>query len=396
MTSISERDLWSEGSLADLGTVERGRSRHRPRNDPALFGGPYPFFQTGDIKAADLRVTAFQETYNETGLAQSRLWPVGTLCITIAANIADAALLGVPGCFPDSVVGFTSHPGKSDVVFVKYLLDHIKHRFESISRGTTQDNLSLEKLLSLPIRYPPLGHQSKIAAILSAYDDLIETNNLRIKVLEEMARRIYQEWFVDLRYPGHENVPFMDSELGPIPEHWSVTRLGDAIELVYGKALKGDARRNGTVTVFGSGGVIGVHDQAIAEGPGIIVGRKGNVGSVFWSDGAFFAIDTTYWVRSGLPLTYCYYALREMDFLDSHAAVPGLSREQAYSLPLLVPDPDIAAKFDVLALELFALRRWLANTIDNLRAARGLLLPRLISGEIDVTDLNIAMPEAAA
>ncbi|MHB8503526.1 MAG: restriction endonuclease subunit S [Candidatus Acidiferrales bacterium] len=248
----------------------------------------------------------------------------------------------------------------------------------------------------LPVRRPPVAAQIKIAAMLSPYDDLIENNNRRIKVLEDMAQRIYHEWFVDFRYPGHEDVPLVDSEFGPIPQRWTVTPLGAAVEFVYGKALKADARRRGTVTVFGSSGAIGHHDQALAEGPGIIVGRKGNVGSVYWSDGAFFAIDTTYWLRSRLPLTYCYYALREMDFVDSHAAVPGLSREQAYSQPLLVPDPHIAEMFDAFALELFALRRWLADAIGNFRAARDLLLPRLISGEIDVTGLHIAVVEPVA
>jgi type I restriction enzyme S subunit len=85
--------------LDALGTVERGRSRHRPRNDPSLYGGAYPFFQTGDVKAAEFRLADYSQTYNEGGLAQSRLWQPGTLCITIAANIAESAILGIPGCF---------------------------------------------------------------------------------------------------------------------------------------------------------------------------------------------------------------------------------------------------------------------------------------------------------
>jgi type I restriction enzyme S subunit len=251
---------------------------------------------------------------------------------------------------------------------------------------------------SRSIRVPDVSRsiQRKIAAVLSAYDDLIENCRRRITLLEGIAHQIYREWFVDFRYPGHEHVPLVDSESGPIPDGWAVAHLGDAIEFVYGKALTADTRREGSVTVFGSGGVIGLHDHALAEGPGIIVGRKGNVGSVYWSDGAFFAIDTTYWVRSRLPLTYCYYALREMDFLDSHAAVPGLSREQAYSLPLLVPDLSIAAKFDARVLELFALRHWLVERIANLRATRDLLLRRLMSGELDAADLDIDLSSGAA
>jgi type I restriction enzyme, S subunit len=262
--------------------------------------------------------------------------------------------------------------------------------------GSAQQHFNVGAARRLELRVPPLATQRKIAAILSAYDDLIENNNRRIKLLEEMAQRIYREWFVCFRYPEHEDIPLVESELGLIPEGWRVNRLGDTVEFVYGKALKADARRDGTVTVFGSGGVIGHHDQELAEGPGIIVGRKGNVGAVYWSDGAFYAIDTTYWVRSHLPLTYCYYALRDMEFLDSHAAVPGLSREQAYSLPLTVPDSDTAATFNSFVLELFRLRRCLEDTITNLRTTRDLLLPRLISGDIDVTDLDIVMKGAAA
>lgn len=237
--------------------------------------------------------------------------------------------------------------------------------------------------------------QRNVATILSAYDDLIENNNRRINVLGEMAQRIYREWFVAFRYPGHEDVPLGDSELGPIPRGWEAVLLGDAIELVYGKALKAADRRGGPVSVYGSSGVVGQHDEAISDGPGVVVGRKGNVGAVYWSDGPFFAIDTTYWVRSTLPPTYCYYALREMGFLDSHAAVPGLSREQAYALALLVPAPVVVDCFEQIAGRAFALKRSWRTANYNFAQARDLLLPRLISDEIDVSDLDINVSELA-
>jgi type I restriction enzyme S subunit len=110
---------WKLLRLDQLGTVARGRSRHRPRNDPALYTGPYPFVQTGDVKAAGLRLYNYTQTYSELGLTQSRMWPAETLCITIAANICDTTILGIPACFPDSIVGFTAETGVADVVFVK-------------------------------------------------------------------------------------------------------------------------------------------------------------------------------------------------------------------------------------------------------------------------------------
>ena len=111
---------WREVTLGELGEVDRGRSRHRPRNAPELYGGPYPFVQTGDIKASQGRVTAHTQTYSEIGLAQSRLWPTGTMAITIAANIAETAILTYPACFPDSVVGFVADKSKCDVRFIEY------------------------------------------------------------------------------------------------------------------------------------------------------------------------------------------------------------------------------------------------------------------------------------
>lgn len=113
---------WRPTKLDELGYVGRGKSRHRPRNAAFLYGGRYPFFQTGDIKAANFYLTDYSQTYSEKGLAQSKLWNAGTLCITIAANIAESAILGVEGCFPDSVVGFVPNADKADVRFIKYYL----------------------------------------------------------------------------------------------------------------------------------------------------------------------------------------------------------------------------------------------------------------------------------
>ena len=158
-----------ELTLDQLGDVARGRSRHRPRDAAHLYGGPYPFIQTGDVKKASLYLTEFDKTYSEAGLAQSKLWPSGTLCITIAANIADTAILGIDACFPDSVIGFTANTEIADTRFVKYLFDGVlKVRYRSFTQGAAQDNLSQEKLLSIKFPVPELRVQKLIAEILSA------------------------------------------------------------------------------------------------------------------------------------------------------------------------------------------------------------------------------------
>ncbi|MBV5329924.1 MAG: restriction endonuclease subunit S [Chlorobium sp.] len=378
------KTVWKSAKLDELGFVGRGKSRHRPRNADFLYGGPYPFFQTGDIKAANFYLTEYSQTYSEEGLKQSKLWKPGTLCITIAANIAESAILGIEGCFPDSVVGFVADPDKADVRFIKYYMEILKLQMQSVSRGTTQDNLSVDKLLSFDFHAPPLPVQRRIAGILSTYDELIENSQRRIKILEEMARALYREWFVLFRFPGHENVPLVSSPLGDIPQGWEVKKLGDLAILNYGKALKKEHRCDGVYPVYGSSGIVGMHDTSLVKGPGIIVGRKGNVGSVFWCDDDFFVIDTAYFLTSSLPLRYLFYVLPTLNFLNSDAAVPGLSRNQAYTLEILVPPVALLKKFCELS-DFFELQAdTLKRQIQNLRQTRDLLLPRLLSGQLEL------------
>jgi type I restriction enzyme, S subunit len=218
------------------------------------------------------------------------------------------------------------------------------------------DYVNLRDQRRMRIFAPPLDTQRKIAAVLSAYDDLIENNTRRIQILEEMAQAIYRQWFVEFKYPGHETIPLVDSgtEFGEIPQGWEVKKLGDVIELAYGKGLRKAERAGGPIPVYGSSGVVGYHNEALVEGPGIIVGRKGNVGSVFWCDTDFYPIDTTYFVRTVLSLHYVYYNLRHQNFLNNDAAVPGLSRNQAILLPFVVPSQELLEQFEKINSLLFA------------------------------------------
>ena len=222
--------------ITDLGTVNRGKSKHRPRNDSILYGGEYPFIQTGDVKKANLRLVDYTQTYNDVGLKQSKLWKKGTLCFTIAANIADSAILGMDACFPDSIVGFLPYENVSDTTYVKYLFDELKLYFQQISKGTTQDNLSLDKICRVKLRVPDYDTQVKVASILSTYDTAIENNNKRIRLLEQMAENLYKEWFVRFRFPGYENESFIEG----IPSSWRYVQLGDIASFDRGISYSSD------------------------------------------------------------------------------------------------------------------------------------------------------------
>ena len=262
--------------------------------------------------------------------------------------------------------------------------------------GAAQPKLSQASLKRLPVIAPPFAVQARIAEAIRALDGLLNINRRRIEIVEEMARLLYREWFVRFRFPGHEDTELVDSDLGPIPAGWEACRLGDVLELAYGRALKADSRMGGPVSVYGSGGHVGWHDEALVAGPGIVVGRKGNVGSVHWSDRDFFPIDTTYYVKSDLPLRFLDQMLQAQDFIDSHAAVPGLSRDQAYGLIVAKPEDRLLSGYESFVQPMYDLRRNLTEQSAALSEARVLLLPRLVSGELDVSELNLGLEGVGA
>ena len=158
---------WANKRLGETGRLERGRSKHRPRNDPALFGGAYPFIQTGDVASAGQYVTSHKQTLSEIGLEQSKLFPAGTLCITIAANIGDVAILTYDCCFPDSVVGFTPYDGILSE-YVYHMMTTIQKDLEANAPATAQKNINLKVLNDTLIKVPSLEEQETILKLLNS------------------------------------------------------------------------------------------------------------------------------------------------------------------------------------------------------------------------------------
>ncbi|RWP62578.1 restriction endonuclease subunit S [Mesorhizobium sp.] len=153
---------WRWLRLPQLGDLDRGKSRHRPRNDDRLFGGSHPFIQTGEVRQAHRYLTSYSETYSDFGLAQSRLWPVGTVCITIAANIAETAILGIDACFPDSVVGFLADASRADASYVEFFLRTARGELEAFAPATAQKNINLDTLGSVRVPAAPIAEQREV------------------------------------------------------------------------------------------------------------------------------------------------------------------------------------------------------------------------------------------
>ena len=192
-------ESWKYILLSNLGDLGRGKSKHRPRNDARLFvDGKYPFIQTSEVKSADKYITEYSKMYNDFGLSQSKLWPSGTLCITIAANIAETAFLGLNACFPDSVVGFTP----SDNIlseYIRYFIESQKAELSAFAPATAQKNINLTTLANLVIPYCSLKEQKRIVdeieSRLTAYLNIEKTVNDALQQAAAMRQSILKQAF---------------------------------------------------------------------------------------------------------------------------------------------------------------------------------------------------------
>ncbi|EKN3445603.1 restriction endonuclease subunit S, partial [Yersinia enterocolitica] len=163
-------DKWPLRKINEVAEVARGKSKHRPRNDKSLFGGDYPFIQTGDVRNAQKYITTFSTSYNEKGFQQSKLWPKDTICLTIAANIGDVAILGMDACFPDSVVGISSSELETDYLY--YFLTTLQQQLDSKANAAAQKNINLKILSEIEIPVPTLNEQRDIVSKINAVDQI--------------------------------------------------------------------------------------------------------------------------------------------------------------------------------------------------------------------------------
>jgi type I restriction enzyme S subunit len=237
-----------------------------------------------------------------------------------------------------------------------------RHRMATWSSTTVQTTLNLADVKRLPIALPPDPERAAITAILASLDDKMAGNERIAETAMSLA----------------------EAEFRRVPRN-GTARLGEVVEFGYGKPLPAACRRHGPVAVFGSAGLAGRHDEPLVEGPGIIVGRKGTVGSVHWSEGDFFPIDTTFYVRPmRTTMEYAYFLLRDagLDAMNDDSAVPGLNRDRALDVPVRVPATD--GGFTERVRPLFGLRERMSRENDALRATRDHLLCGLMSGSVRV------------
>jgi type I restriction enzyme S subunit len=339
----------------------------------------------------------------------SRRGDIGRYCLVDAANAG--ALCGT-GSLRISIQKSSLTP--------EYLCFYLEtprglHELQSRAVGSTMPNINAAIVRSLEIPLPPLPVQRKVVAILSAYDDLIENTQRQVKIVAEMAQRIYREWFVDFRYPGHEAVPLVESELGPRPTGWEVESLFDLAEVTFGFPFKSasfntthgvpvirirdiPAGESATLTTETAPPVYAV------ENGDILVGMDGDFHMARWSSGRAWLNQRVARFRPkphGRLSRYALYLALEGPIRRWNATIVGttvahLGKSHLTRIKLLVPPEHVTMRATEVLEPIFEAEIRLRQRTRVLRATRDLILPHLVSGAIDVNDLVIAAPELTA
>jgi type I restriction enzyme S subunit len=403
---------WKELSLGEVVELKRGYDLPKDKRVPGTVpivssSGVSGFHSKAMVKGPGV-VTGRYGTIGEVFYVSDDFWPLNTTLY---------------------VRDFKGN----DPRFISYFLKTLD--FQAYSDKGAVPGLNRNHLHLATVRIPAFSTQKRIANILSSIDSKVDLNRRINQTLEAMAQAIFKSWFVDFdpvkakiaaRTQGRDPLraamsvisgkseveldalppeafeqlvataalfpdEMQESELGEIPKGWPVQRVGNVLELAYGKALKSTDRREGNVPVYGSGGVTGCHNMPLVPAGSIIVGRKGTVGSLYWEDKPFYPIDTTYYVRPlAAPLTFCYYAMQTLGLekMNTDAAVPGLNRENVYRLELVLPESAALQQFDVQVSTLREAMRSNLESSNSLASLRDTLLPKLLSGELSVATLN--------
>jgi type I restriction enzyme S subunit len=381
----------------------------------------YPSIRTPNIGRGYLILDNANRVSEET----YRLWTrraipkPGDLVMAREAPVGNVAIIppGLNPCLGQRTLLIRCNKAKAEPSYVSYLLNgpQVQATIYGMTNGVTVPHLNMEDVRTLPIpEIPPLPTQRKIAAILSAYDDLIENNLRRIKILDEMAQNLYREWFVKFRFPGHQHARFSDSPLGRIPEGWEAVSLLSVTDVTYGFAFQSNqfnSDGNGMPVVRIRDVLAGTSDTFSSEKAGkkylvengdILVGMDGEFHMGFWVGGQAYLVQRVARFRSKgeIGRYHIFLALLEpiqhFNATITGTTVAHLGDKHIKTIAIKWPQEQLKNQFNSFLEPMLAqiLNLRIKNII--LRRTRDLLLPRLISGEVDVSALDIAIPEEAS
>jgi type I restriction enzyme S subunit len=395
-----------------LGLYDGPHATPKPSEEGPIFLGIKNISEDGSLDLSEIRHIAEGDFAEWTRRVEPR---AGDIVFTYEATLHRYAVipLGFRGCLGRRLALIRPNP---DVVNTRFLFYYFfgKEWKETVARntlyGSTVDRIPLTDFPRLMISLPPLPTQRKIAAILGAFDDLIENNRRRIEILEEMARLVYREWFVNFRFPCHENTRFVDSPLGPIPEGWEVRRLAEVCDLVMGQSPRSEFYNEAGeglpfhqgVTNFGdrfpTHRVYCTVENRIAEAGDVLFSVRAPVGRINVSNtkmviGRGLAAIRSRSGHQSLLHHQLRERFREEDTIGGGTIFKAVTRADMESIELLNPPCSVAVAFENHCESMEGSIENLTKRNQLLHSARDLLLPKLISGGLDVSELDIDIGE---
>jgi len=364
------------------------------------------YFGSGRLDLSNPSFTSEEHYRSRTSRAEPQR---GDLVITREAPMGEVARVpeGLRCCLGQRQVLIRP---KADASYLFYALQspYVRRQIGGHDgTGSIVSNLCIPDLKAL--RIPLLENRSNIVKTLEVIDRKIGIKLDTTSALEEIGRLVFGYWFLQYGFPELDDysdvIAAVSAQTGAyrsnsgsmtydeflkasIPQGWEGAPLSDLITLHYGKAITKASRVPGPYPVIGSGGVYGTHTEPLVEGPGIVVGRKGSVGTVHWSDKAFYPSDTTYYVecKGGVSMSFVYFLLKSLPLgtMNSDSSVPGLDRSALYRLPIVKPDPKTLEAFETIAGQVRKLIASNAAEINALDEVRNWLLPMLMNGQVKV------------
>ncbi len=414
---------WRNVTINDLGQIITGSTP--PTKKTEYYGNEYPFITPTDIEI-NSRIVHTERFLSQKGYEynKNRLLPRNAVCVVCIASIGKICMTTVPSVTNQQINSVVVDQQKHDPYFVYYLLSTKTDMLHNVAGGVATPIVNKSTFANLGVCVPPLSTQRKIAAILSTYDDLIENNTRRIKILEDMAQTLYREWFVHFRFPGHENVQMVESPLGPIPQGWKIKRLDEVAQLHRGKSyrsinlvedgeglpflnLKNINREGGfrpdglkwydgkfkETQVAASNDIIMALTDVTQDRK--VVARSARVPDLGYEKYVFSMDLLKVQPKKSIQSDFLYALLKYSSFAQklkefaNGTTVLHLSPSHVQASELTLPSDVIRHRYAEITKSVRQQSDLLQNRNVNLRQTRDLLLPKLISGEIDVSELDI-------
>ena len=372
-------------TIQELGKVITGHTP--PTSKHEYFGNSYPFLKPTDMIIGQKYTYATEEGYSDLAASKykSSLVPKGSTCVVCIGTLGEKMSMAHCDLFTNQSVNSIVPDERYDQHYVYYLLKHNLHRVKALNKGTASGREFVSKSTFLELEIDVIEDktkQIKISQILSAYDDLIDNNHKQLQLLKEAAKRLYKEWFVYFRYPGHEKEAIADG----LPVGWSRVKVTDLLEIKYGKDHK--ALLDGDTPVYGSGGIMRKVQPVLYSGESVLIPRKGSLNNILFVEGDFWTIDTMFYSipRMNNVAKYAYIHLCGLDMYSYNigSAVPSMTTKILSGMDIILPSETVLQLFEETITPIFKRMKCLEIQNETAAEARDRLLPKLITGEIEL------------